>query len=1629
MKYILSSLPILLAFFIPSKCISQTLLIDENFSDGDLTSSPVWNGDTGSFTITDISGNNTLQLNAGDSGTTYLGTPSSAAYGTWSFFLRFDFSLSGSNNITVFLTSDKPDLSGEVTGYALVAGESGSDDIFKVVRYDDGTEAETVITGTTNVSSGGEYQVTVNRNSDGKWTLSVAEGYESIPKQEATGVDNTHTSSSYFGFKPEYTSTRADKFFFDDISISKAPIELSTIEVITNKELRVSFTGDLDPTTVQSSDMSINNNIGSPNSISVQNNAVTLKYSSAIPSGDYTLSVREVSDRSGTNLQENSTISFSLFDQYVNGDIVINEFMYDHPIGLAEYVELKNTSGKRFNLTGWQLGDANTPATIGSDTLILNAGEKIVISPDTSALLNTFGDLNYVEMSSFPTLNNSSGDAIRIYKTDDALVDSLFYQPGWGGENVALERRSPTVSSTYPENWGNSPSPSGGTPGRENKISGDTTPPSISDYEIIDSQTLWVIFNERIKIRSATNPDHFSLNGIPISSVKISEPDTAKLILDSRLNNASDYILKIHNVEDIFGNTIASDKIDFTYYEISEPDSGDIFINEFMADPPDGFTEYIELYNPTEKSLNLQNWTLNDNTGTREKITYSQYVLPPDSFVVIAPDSSLIDSDNDFSLVVMGNNFPSLNNGGDDIVIRDANGVLLDSLQYSSFWGSGEVALERRSTSLPGMYSENWGNAPNELGTPGQPNEISTDKMPPKLDSYEILSQSLLQLVFDERITSPSATALENYELSNSLSISSVDFNAPDTVRLYLRPTLENAERYRVTYHGLEDLFGNTSDPQNINFTYYSISKADSGDVFINEFAFDPSEGMTEFVELHNPTQKSFDLQGWTFNDNTGRPKILTQSQFIIPPDSFAVIAPDSTLLTSFPDLNLLTIGSRFSSLNNSGDEIVIHSSDGQLIDSLEYTADWSGEGSSLERRSTSVSAKFQANWAKAPSQPTPGSANAIGPDKTPPEVVTLEILDSSRIKIIFSEMINRYSATNEANFSITPSVDIQLISAVQDTITLYLTESLQSGTNYQITIKNLEDIFGNRMGPVSISREYLKYSKVRPGDIIINEILYQRSSSTGPEFVELFNRSSKNFDLSGWRFGDATELIDIPGDIDLKSGSYILLTGNEKLASKKSNGYFIPSFPSLNDDEDAVYVKSGSRITVDSLHYSEHWGGSDGISIERKDPDAASNDGSNWTSSNSDSGVSAGSKNHSFSPDETPPGVIFSTRHLDGLLEVRFNEFIQLTQDLSFSMDGAKLKIAGFDTTQANKILLQPPSTKSKKEKSITIAIQNLTDVKGNTTSSASIPVAQPVKPGDVVINEIMYNPLSKSDDNQPDQSEYIELRNTSDRAISLEGFQLHDAPDEHGETRTLVPVNSTSKFLPAGGHLLVYAEDETAEFVNSKVATFFELNDLNSTRTVRINRGTLSLASENDAIYLADSTGVTIDSVYYSRGWHNPNIMDTKGIALERINPNGPSGDASNWSSSTAEKGGTPGRKNSIFQTPANRPQEIGISFDPNPFSPDGDGYEDNLFINYKLDQPDYLLKVRIFDRYGRLIRKLADGKQAGYEGSLQWDGKTDEGNRNRIGIYIILFEAYNSTNGSDRTFKEIVVLARQM
>jgi flagellar hook assembly protein FlgD len=108
---------------------------------------------------------------------------------------------------------------------------------------------------------------------------------------------------------------------------------------------------------------------------------------------------------------------------------------------------------------------------------------------------------------------------------------------------------------------------------------------------------------------------------------------------------------------------------------------------------------------------------------------------------------------------------------------------------------------------------------------------------------------------------------------------------------------------------------------------------------------------------------------------------------------------------------------------------------------------------------------------------------------------------------------------------------------------------------------------------------------------------------------------------------------------------------------------------------------------------------------------------------------------------------------------------------------------------------------------------------------------------------------------------------------------------------------------------------------------------------------------------------------------------------------------------------------------------PSEDALVITPSPFSPDGDGFDDATRIRFDLTSDIASVRVRIYDARGRLVRTLEESRLVGRTGELIWDGRGDDGQTLRIGIYIVLFEALDTAGGRVVTMKRPAVLAHPL
>ncbi len=96
-----------------------------------------------------------------------------------------------------------------------------------------------------------------------------------------------------------------------------------------------------------------------------------------------------------------------------------------------------------------------------------------------------------------------------------------------------------------------------------------------------------------------------------------------------------------------------------------------------------------------------------------------------------------------------------------------------------------------------------------------------------------------------------------------------------------------------------------------------------------------------------------------------------------------------------------------------------------------------------------------------------------------------------------------------------------------------------------------------------------------------------------------------------------------------------------------------------------------------------------------------------------------------------------------------------------------------------------------------------------------------------------------------------------------------------------------------------------------------------------------------------------------------------------------------------------------------------------EPEQFTPDNDGKDDELIIHYKPENPGSMMTLTIYDIKGRPIRRLVSNVLLAAENSIFWDGCKDDHTKASPGIYIIYAEVYN-TSGEVHHFKKSTILA---
>lgn len=752
----------LLILLMPVFCFSQAVLLD-SFTDGNFSQNPMWVGDTAKFLVNPSF---ELQLSDNAAGESYLSTSSGIIENaSWEFYARMEFNPSSSNFCKVYLVSDRPDLGGNVKGYYVRLSGSSADRI-SLYRQDGSTSTLVAESGDDWVDlSLVEVSVKVTRDSTGFWVLSTDTSGGTSYVAIDSAADATYYSSQYFGFHCEYTSTRADKFFFDNVSLSgdvfiddQAAI-VTGLEMLDSAGLRLTFSELLDSTSaIDISNYKGSGSLGLPVQASVgsSNDEVELRFGNAFPvNQNLELYIDGVEDLFGNITRD--TLSFLRFEAQ-EGQIIITELMPDPTpvVGIPpnalperEYLEIYNNSGLAINLENWVLELGSTQEVLPA--YVLDTGKYVVITKDEGVSEFPRGTpLLGIDMSS--TALTNTGTTVALYSPEGFLVNAVGYSEDWyddpNKENGgwSLEMVDITSLCVDKENWKASEDPLGGTPGKVNSLAGfylDTIAPKLERIALRGDSSIAVIYSEAVDELAILN-SNYSINPLLMIDSLFFENitnNTVRILFEEEIQEGVVYSLKINDLpSDCSGNFLVADSLFFGIP--TKPSDGEVLINEILFNPYLEGSDFVELYNNSNSifdlnKLYLGNWNaIGEIVENATPVLSESFLFMPHEYLALTTDPSSLEFYRlkNPSAIVKVDDLPSMSDkeGSLAVVTSDLSVVcdyfIYDESMHGPLLEDNEgVSLERVSQSSATQNSDNWQSAASVAGfaTPGYENSMA----------------------------------------------------------------------------------------------------------------------------------------------------------------------------------------------------------------------------------------------------------------------------------------------------------------------------------------------------------------------------------------------------------------------------------------------------------------------------------------------------------------------------------------------------------------------------------------------------------------------------------------------------------------------------------------------------------------------------------------------------------------------------------------------------------------------------------------------------------------------------------------------------------------------------------------
>ncbi len=916
---------------------------------------------------------------------------------------------------------------------------------------------------------------------------------------------------------------------------------------------------------------------------------------------------------------------------------------------------------------------------------------------------------------------------------------------------------------------------------------------------------------------------------------------------------------------------------------------------------------------------------------------------------------------------------------------------------------------------------------------------LEKDLAPPIAEKAQPSSENTLVVHFNEAIDASTAENVSNYSLSEGFGepeSATVDSEIPNIVTLLFSNDFENHQTYTLTISNVEDLSGNSMNLSQLSFEYLKPYSPGVYQVVINEIMADVNPEPNElpaydYVELYNRSENMMDLSGarLTFGSHQ---KLLPPDTYI-QPHSYLILTDDNSQLeaehisyfTTFPV--------------NTQTRMTLSDMSGKLIHTVDYKKEWYDDetkengGWSLEIIDPENPCGCDENWTASLDVKggTPGatnSANATNPDNSPPKISYIEILNDSSLRVLFSESMDSTSLSQTSYYWLDESTlhPDELLLKYPDYKSVTLSFSPNTFTEDHIFTLHISpeasDCSGNHL-----ETPYHSFANYEPvyGDLIIQEIMADVNPEPRElppvEYMEIYNRSSYPIDLADLMIKLGDKRIVFEKGRAINAEGYLVVAENYPGLNANNELLLVPNLGITNGHDQITILSKKGRIIhfaeFEKSWYDDEIKAEGGWSLEMIDNDNYCSGNDNWTASIDAAGGTPGLENSvkTVNEDLTPPdllrlGIInthtirlYFTERMDSTTIIHPEYYniapnpgqIVLTDPVEPSFEAVELT---FDNPVQSDIVYAITASNA------------LKDCMGNgLLVSKPLEFSYPVLPdtGDLVINEILFNPKN-------DGVDFLELYNVSSHAIDISSLYVKLLDPVSGEIKKETALASEKLIFIQNNYLVLTESPEIliSQYPKAQGQNLLQVEDLPD------------FPNQSGRVVMADIQNKTLDDITYSDDMHFPLLNNTEGVSLERVDASKSSSDTDNWhSASETENFATPGYRNSQNAGKTGKSSELSIS--PKIITPNNDGNNDQLLIDYQFDKAGYSANMFVYDAKGREMIRLCSNKQLGTSGRLFWDGMDADKKLVQTGYYILYIEVFDM-KGNLHHYKKTFVVA---